>query len=99
MHYVFHFVEDFDRPWKFVFRRNFPMEFPIVMYHLKWIIDNFPENLRERNDSTGDRNDPTLPRESYEQRGKLTEEKSELRHEHFDVSVRSGKYGISCRPE
>lgn len=53
MHYVFHFVEDFDRLWKFVFRWNFPMEFPIVMYHLKWIIDNFPENLFERNDSTG----------------------------------------------
>lgn len=32
MHYVFHFVEDFDRLWKFVFHRNFAVEFSIVMY-------------------------------------------------------------------
>lgn len=60
MHYVFHFVEEFDRLWKFVFRRNFPMEFPIVMYHLKWIIDNFPKNLRWEEMTVQDRNDSQL---------------------------------------
>lgn len=88
MHYVFHFVEEFDRLWKFVFRRNFPMEFPIVMYHLKWIIDNFPKNLHWEEMTVQDRNDPNFffPSLGWTKGGKLTEGKSELRYrKHFDV--------------
>lgn len=87
MHYVFHFLEDFDRLQKFVFFCNFTAKFPIVMFHLKWIIDNFSKGFPRRYDGGPDRNGATFvfPANRWTKK-KLAEEKSKLWYGHFDTS-------------